>query len=220
MGANPPQAPEHLRHVAAEDTPVGVHFVDDHKAQAGEKRGPGGVVGEQPQVQHVRVADEDLGVLRLEGLALRGWRVPVVDGRPNERGGQGPVQLPQGLELVLLQGLQGEEVERVPLRVLQKRFQDRQIIDERLAAGRGRGHQDIPARPDGRQGLPLVVIQPGDAQTLQGLSQGPRQPNLVGIRRGLRLQVPPVGEDVPVVRGLLQLIDEIFEHGQWLVISF
>ena len=37
MGADAPQAPEHLGHVAAHDAPVGVDFVDHHEFQAGKK---------------------------------------------------------------------------------------------------------------------------------------------------------------------------------------
>ena len=59
------------------------------------------------------------------GLALMAWRwarrgVAVVDGRGQERGGQGGVQFLQGLELVLLQGLQGEKIEGVAAVVQQE----------------------------------------------------------------------------------------------------
>ena len=71
------------------------------------------MVRQEPHVQHVRVADEDVGRPGPEGLALGRRRVAVVDGGVEKRGGQGGVQLLQGLELVLLQGLQGEEIEGV-----------------------------------------------------------------------------------------------------------
>ena len=63
VGADAPQAPQHLGHVAAHDAPVGVDFVDDHELEPGKEAGPGGVVGHQPHMQHVRVADEHVGRL-------------------------------------------------------------------------------------------------------------------------------------------------------------
>ncbi len=44
VGADPPQTPEHLGHVAAEDAPVGMDFVDDHVPQVLEKINPGVVI--------------------------------------------------------------------------------------------------------------------------------------------------------------------------------
>ena len=111
MSAEAPQAPQHLGHVAAHDAPVSVHFVDDHEFQPGEEPGPGSVVGQQTHMQHVRVADEHLGRTGLDGLALGRRGVAVIDGRPQERGGQGGVQFLEGLELILFQGLQGKKVQ-------------------------------------------------------------------------------------------------------------
>ena len=51
------------------------------------------------------------GGLRLDGLALGRRRVAVIDGRGQGRGGEGRVQLLEGLELVLLQRLQGKEIQ-------------------------------------------------------------------------------------------------------------
>ena len=38
---------------------VGVHFIDDNEAQGFEEILPGGVVGEDPRVQHVGVGEDD-----------------------------------------------------------------------------------------------------------------------------------------------------------------
>ena len=96
VGADPPQAPQHLGHVAAHDAPVGVDFVDDHELEPGKEAGPRGVVGHQPHVQHVRVADEHVGRLGLDGLALGRRRVAVIDGRRSEKGRAGPRPIPAG----------------------------------------------------------------------------------------------------------------------------
>ena len=76
VGANPLQAPQHLGHVAAHDAPVGVDFVDHHELQPGKEAGPRGVVRHQTHVQHVRIADEDVRRVRLDGLAWAGGVSP------------------------------------------------------------------------------------------------------------------------------------------------
>ena len=115
MGADPPQAPQHLGHVAAHDAPVGVDFVDHHELEPGKEAGPRGVVGHETHVEHVRVADDHVGRLGLDALALGRRRVAVIDGRGQKREGEGGVQLLEGLELVLLQRLQGEQIQGVAL---------------------------------------------------------------------------------------------------------
>ncbi len=163
MGADAPQAPEHLGHVAAHDAPVGVDLVDHHELEAGKEAGPGGVKRQQAHMQHVRVADQHVGRLGLDGLALARRGVAVINRGPQKWGGQGGVQFLQGLELVLLQlqRLQGEEIEGVAAVVPEERFQHRQIVNQGLAAGGGRGHQQVLAGPDVRQGLGLMAIEPG-----------------------------------------------------------
>ena len=99
------------------------------------------------------------GGLRLDGLALGRRRVAVIDGRGEKREGEGGVQLLEGLELVLLQRLQGKQIQGVALGFGQERLQDRQIINQGLAAGRGGGHQQVLPRPDVRQRLPLVGVE-------------------------------------------------------------
>ncbi len=69
----------------------------------------------QAHVEHVRVADEHVGRLGLDGLALGRRRVAVIDGGGQKRVGQGGVQFLEGLELVLLQGLQREQIQGVAL---------------------------------------------------------------------------------------------------------
>ena len=153
------------------------------------------------------------GGLRLDGLALGRRRVAVIDGGGEKREGQGGVQLLEGLELVLLQRLQGKEIQGVAPGFGQERFQYRQIINQRLAAGRGRGHQQVLPGPDGRQGLPLVGVEPGNPQALQGLQHRRRQPLVPhGILHRLLRQIMIMPENIPVSRRFLSGIDEILEH--------
>ena len=81
VGADAPQAPQYLGHVAAHNAPVGVDFIDHHEPEPGKKAGPRGVVRHQPHMEHVRVGDKHVGRVRLDGLALGRRRVAVINGR-------------------------------------------------------------------------------------------------------------------------------------------
>ena len=96
MGADAPQAPQHLGHVAAHDAPVGVDLVDHHELEAGKEAGPGGVKRQQAHMQHVRVADQHVGRLGLDGLALARRGVAVIDGGPAGKGRAGRRPVPSG----------------------------------------------------------------------------------------------------------------------------
>lgn len=151
-------------------------------------------------MQHVRIADQHVGRLRFDGLALAGRGVAVVNGGPEEWGGQGGVEFFQGLELVLLQRLQREEIKGVPAVFPEERFQHREIINQGLAAGGGRGHQQIFPGPDVRQGLGLMAIEPENPQPLQGRGQGQRQPEIVrAIFRHLLGQIAVMTDNIPMV---------------------
>ncbi len=69
VGADAPQPSQHLGHVAAHDAPVGVDFINHHELEAGKKAGPGGVIGQQPHMQHVGLLISTWG-----GFALMAWR--------------------------------------------------------------------------------------------------------------------------------------------------
>ena len=97
----------------------------------------------------------------------------------------------------------------------QERLQYRQIVDQRLAAGRWGGHQQVLALPDRGQGLPLVGVEPANPQTLQSRQHHGRQPRIPHrvLHRLLR-QIMIMTENIPVFGGFFQLIDEILEHGR------
>ena len=76
-----PQPPQHVGHVRAEDAAVDVRLVDHHDREVAEEVRPGRMVGEDPEVQHVRVGQHDVGAPAQLG-ALLARRVAVVDRRP------------------------------------------------------------------------------------------------------------------------------------------
>jgi hypothetical protein len=80
--ADPPEAVEQVGDVAAEDAPQGVELVDDDVAQPHEERRPAVVVGEHPDVEHLRIGQHHVGCPPEGGPFLhRG--VAVVCDRPH-----------------------------------------------------------------------------------------------------------------------------------------
>ena len=74
-------------------------------------------------------------------------------------------------ELVLRQRLRREQVERPRVRVLQDPVEDRQVVAERLARGRGRHDDDVAAGLDELVGLALVGVEAREAPRRQRLAQ-------------------------------------------------
>ena len=72
------QAPEHIRDVRAEDAAVGVRLVDHDPAEVREEIAPALVVGQDPDVEHVGVGEDQVrAAADLRPVVAR--RVPVVD---------------------------------------------------------------------------------------------------------------------------------------------
>ncbi len=174
VGADAQQAAQHVGDVAAEDAPVGVRLVDDDEAQLLEELEPLGVVGQDRRAQHVRVGDHDLAGLAHHGADGR-RRVPVVHRGREVHLGQGG-QVAELGQLVLAQGLGGEQVERPSGRVVGDRLQDRQVVAERLARCGGRDDGDVLAVVQRIERLALVAVERGDAATLEGPHQAPVEP--------------------------------------------
>ena len=192
--ADPPQAPQHVRDVRAEHAAVDVRLVDHHHREVREEVGPRGVVGEDPQVQHVGVGEDDVRPPP-DRRALLARRVAVVDRRLGALDAE-RVQRPR---LVLRQRLGRVQVQRPRPRVAAQDVERRQVEAQRLAGGRA-GGDDRRARPAGVQRLGLVGPQPVDAALAQRV--GHLRVQLLGDRR---LQRRP-----GVLRGL---------HDQALVVA-
>jgi len=175
--------------VGTEDAAVGMHFVDDDMGEIGEQAAPEVVVGEQGEVHHFRVGDQDGREIFPDFPAPVGGGVAVIDRRrresplPEAAGQMGGKSL-DGPQLILGERLEGKEVERPGRGVAQQGVEDRKIVYQRFAAGRrGRGH-DIFAVQNQFDRLGLVGIEAVDSGPVEQLPQGGGQP---GRRsRGLR----------------------------------
>ncbi len=127
----------------------------------------------------------------------------------------GPGQLPQRAQLVLGQGLGGEEVEGVRSPIADESLQDGHVVAEGLAAGGGGSHYHVLAGPGGVDGLSLVDVELLRPRSFEGVSQGgwqwPIQPPIA---------CPPGGDvlrmsDLTLVESLpLEMVDEVLDpHG-------
>ena len=75
---HPAQPPQHVGDVGAEDAPVGVRLVNDDPAEVGEEVAPALVVGQDADVQHVRVGEDEVAAAA-DRRPLFARRVAVVD---------------------------------------------------------------------------------------------------------------------------------------------
>ncbi|QDL75601.1 hypothetical protein DNK48_24880 [Streptomyces malaysiensis subsp. malaysiensis] len=143
-GADAAQPAQHLGHMGAEDTPVGVALVDHHITQRAQEGGPSGVAGQDAPVEHVGVGEHVVRVLP-DPLALLDGRVAVVDRRP-DAGAQRGGEVGQGAPLVGGQRLGGGEIQGGRpspagfLRAVQQGAEDGGQIGEGLAGGGSGGH--------------------------------------------------------------------------------
>lgn len=104
------------------------------------------------------------------------WRSPVrcawgvspsyVPKRTFASGPPAAVSLPSA-QLVLRQRFGGEEVERSIPVVFQNRLKHREVVAERLAAGRARRHDDVAPVAGGVDRLRLVAVEPLDSHPLE-----------------------------------------------------
>ena len=82
--AETPEPADQPRHVGAEDAAVDVSLIQHDEAQAGQRLGPYAVIRQDPDVEHVRVAEDDAHAPANAGALFR-RRIAVVDGGPDAR---------------------------------------------------------------------------------------------------------------------------------------
>ena len=164
-GAHALQPADHVGHLAAEKTAIGVQLVDDDEIEAREQSPPPRVMRQHPGVEHVWVGHDDVAAFADRGPAS-GWGVAVV-GVHAHVDGQAGLERPQLGQLILRQGFGRKHVQRAPLRVLEQALQDGQVVAKRLAAGGGSNHDQVVPVFQSCIGLGLVRVQSLDAATAQ-----------------------------------------------------
>ncbi len=74
------EPPQHVGDVRAEHPAIGVHFVDDHEAQAPEELLPAGVMRQDAGMKHVWIGKHDAGISP-DRRAVPGGCVAVINRR-------------------------------------------------------------------------------------------------------------------------------------------
>ena len=152
-----PQPPQRHRHVRPEHAAADMGLVDDDQGEPEEEVGPPGVVGQERQVQHVRVRHHEVRVLA-DQRAFRARRVAVVDRRLHLR----DRQRADGAELIPREGLRREEVQRGGGRALNGLRCERQVVDQGLPAGRSRRHHQVAVGGQDLEPFGLVRVDAVD----------------------------------------------------------
>ena len=201
VAADALQASENLGHVRPQDAAIGVDLVDHHEAQSAQQTGPAVVIGQNAQVNHLRVGQQDVGRVVTDFLAPVTRGVAVVDLGPQvgirQMGGHGS----QRFELVLGQRFQGVDEQGAGARVLTDGLDHRQGVGQGLAGGGpGRGH-GVNTGTHPVDDLGLMGVKPIDRH---GLEQ-PGDLARPGLARGfenrrLGSQIP-VPDHLPVKSG-------------------
>ena len=162
---DPAQPPQHVGDVGAEDAAVGVGLVDDDPVEVGEEVAPALVVGQDADVQHVRVGEDEVAAAAdRRPLLARG--VAVVDRLAQPR----RAQRRQLARLVLGQRLGRVEVEGAALGVAGDPVEHRQVEGEALARGGAAGDHQVRGG-GGLQRLALVRVEALDPAAPQRLDE-------------------------------------------------
>src|SRR4029079_5473528 len=106
---------------------------DDNVLQMAEKSRPFRMVRQDRGVQHIRVRQHQIR-LGLDAPALRGGRIAIENTGPNPRRNVRTLAeyFEEALELILREGFGWKQIQGPRLRIGQSRFQNRQVVAERL----------------------------------------------------------------------------------------
>ncbi len=155
----------------AEDAAIDVRLVDDDRGQVREQLPPGGVVGEDPDVEHVGICEDQIGAPPdLRTRLTR--RVSVVD-----RGAHRVAEAERAdrARLVLGERLRRVQIERARTAIAHQDVEHRQVEAQRLAGGRA-GRRDRRAVHGCEQRLELMVVEAFDTAAPQRLDQARMEP--------------------------------------------
>ena len=168
-GGGAAQPAQHVGDVRAEHAAVDVRLVDDDEGEVGEQVAPGGVVGQDPDVQHVGVGDHEVAALAdrraLLARACRRRRSragSACSGRSGAASGPGPGRAPWS----------GRGTARGPSGSVISTSSVGQLKAQRLARG-GAGGDDRRAVEGLEQRLGLVGVEVLDPGVLQRVGDRP-----------------------------------------------
>ncbi len=155
------QPAKHVAKVAAEHAAIGVQLVEHHVTQIFKQASPTGVMRKDAGVQHVRIGKNDMAFFA-DGLASVAGRIAVI--RKHAKAIlEALVQVVKFGELILRQGLGGEQVKGAGVSVSKNGVEYREVVAQRLARGGRRDDDDVLPGMDGFCGGRLVRVKLADA---------------------------------------------------------
>ncbi len=184
-----------VREVTAEHAAIGMQFVDDDEAQVLEELRPAGMVRQDPRVEHVGVAEDDVGLAANRAARVR-WRIAVVGEDANLEIRISADQFGQSLqlgELILREGLGRKEVQRARRLILEDGIEDRRVVAERLSRRRRRDRDDVAPAEHMRERLGLMGIQLADPACGERAPEPVVSAVRIGRKRRGRGRQPPHG---------------------------
>ena len=170
MAADPAQAPQHVAEMAAEHAAVRVQLVDDDVAQILEQFRPAWMVRQDPGVEHIGIAENQVGA-GANGTSRVLRCIAVVREGTDRLAGARLERFAQCLklgQLILGERLGGKQVERPARSVLQDRIQNRDVVAQRLARCGRRNHDGMPARQGMTHRFGLVAVKLRDPARREG----------------------------------------------------
>ena len=160
--------------MGAKNAAVHMRFIDHHKPEAAEQARPGLMVGQDADVQHIRVGNED--ARPFFDLGTRSQRgVPVKSVAFFRKDDLGTKLLTESAQLVLGQGFSGKEVHSPAAFFALHGLQDRDVIAQGLAAGAGSSDHHVAPLKGLVDGLGLMGIKGQKGIIVQAVLQAFRQ---------------------------------------------
>jgi hypothetical protein len=152
--------------VRPEDAAQDVRLVDGHDLQVAQKVGPGLVVGQDADVQHVGVRKQDVRPapdVRAEGVR----RVAIIGRRMDSA----QAEVLDLAELILGEGLRRVEEDSPTLRPAQRVLKSWDLVAQRLPTSRRRRYHHVLTDQDPLVRLQLMRVQPRSAHLTQCLRE-------------------------------------------------
>jgi len=169
-----------------------VDFVQHNKGEILKKSLPVVMMGQDSTVQHIRIGEENLRDIFPDLFSAVGRGVSIVD-FSRDLCAFNPFK-PEGkiFQLVLFEGLEGKDVDRLGFSILQDFLDDSNVIDQALAARRFCGHKEVRPIPKMFYRLCLMAVKLSQTELFHGFMD-------VSMKRHLWAVVGLTGRQVTVV---------------------
>ena len=145
-------------------------FVQHNKGEILKKSLPVVMMGQDSTVQHIRIGEENLRDIFPDLFSAVGRGISVVD-FSRDFCAFDPLQIEGKIfQLVLFEGLEGKDVDRLGSFILQDLLDDRYVIDQAFAARRFCGHKEVRPIPQMFYRLCLMAVKLSKTELFHGFA--------------------------------------------------